>query len=174
MDTPARTASFELARHDYQAMSRHVYKSGAGNWSGLRLALPVAFLIGAFVVRRFGRDGQVFGMGALVAFMVMLTWLSIAMLRLRPRLGGAWLCHYDVQLTDAGVRLQTPHWTCDLPWHGVLAVEETSAHCFLRIDTASMYVIPKRAFANDGALQQFIGFAREGVARARAARSTSA
>ncbi len=79
------------------------------------------------------------------------------------------LCRYDVELTQGGVRVQTPHWTNALLWPGILAVEETATHCFLRIDAAGAYTVPKRSFPNGEAMQQFVDFARDCVSRAQAA-----
>ena len=114
-----------------------------------------------------GWDGRFVCLGMMIGVGFMLARATRTQLRLAPKPGAALLCSYEVQLTESGMRAQTPRWTTDVPWHGILAIEETAGHCFLRIDTASVYTIPKRAFPDEPALRQFIDFAREGVSRAR-------
>jgi hypothetical protein len=130
--------------------------------------------VGVLGMRLYGGDGKAFAAGLFAGlFLVIVGWL-LTIRHVQPSPGGAWLCRYDVQLTDGGVHLKTPQWVCDVPWHGIVAVEETTAHCFLRIDRMMVYVIPKRAFASGEAVQQFIDFAHECVSRSRGASHASA
>jgi hypothetical protein len=123
--------------------------------------------IASFIRAVFGRDGRGVLAGMIAGFLLMAVKGLLTQRRLRPRPGGALLCRYDVQLTQHGVHVQTPHWTNTLLWPGILAVEETPSHCFLRIDRAGAYTVPKRSFANDEAARQFVAFARDCAARAQ-------
>jgi hypothetical protein len=166
LETTAKVIHFELLLDDYHRMVKHAYAASPSE----RVLSFAAIFIATFAgMAFFGRDGRVFLAGMWVGIFGLLVRLLHAQHRLRPQRDGAWLCRYDVQLTPSGARVQTPNWTCDVPWRGILAVEETAAHCFLRIDTASVYTIPKRSFPNGEAMRQFIDFARDCVSRAKVA-----
>lgn len=168
METPAAGVHFELLPADYLAMSKHVCAPDPGSlWIGRLLWLGSVF-VASFTLALLGRSGWAFlaGMGA--GFLLMLVKVLRTQRRLQPRPGGAVLCRYDVQLTSSGVHLQTANWTSEVRWHGILAVEETAAHCFLRVDTAGVYTVPKRSFPNTEAMRQFVDFARNSVSRAQA------
>jgi len=169
LETSARRVSFELLLEDFNAMAKHLYATGSSSPWGGRLVWLAAVFIGSFGASVLGRGSRGFVAGLVAGVVLMLVPLIRLQRRLRPRPGGAVLCHYDVQLTPEGVHLQTQHWTADVPWHGIVAVEETAAHCFLRIDTCSAHTIPKRSFPDGEAMRQFIDFARECTARAQVA-----
>jgi hypothetical protein len=170
LETQEKVVKFELLLDDYHAMSKHVCARGPGE----RLLWFAGVFLASFSMALFGRDGRAFVGGMVVGFLLMLVKLLRTQLRLRPQPGGAVLCGYDVQLTRSGVHVQTPNWTSDMPWRSILAVEETAAHCFLRIDRASVYTVPKRAFPNGEATRQFVDFARECALRAQVAESAPA
>jgi len=167
LDTPARALHFELLPADYRAMVRHLFARASGYRWSFRIFIFASVFVAFLGAALLGRNGRAFIAGVLLGFLLIVARWLLSLRQLQPRPGGAWLCPYDVQLSDGGMRVQTPNWTCDVPWHGVVAVEETGTHCFLRIDNWSVYTIPKRAFASDEAVQQFIDFAHEGVARSR-------
>jgi len=154
---------FELLLDDYHATLKHVCAPGPSE----RLLWLAAVFIASFGIALFGRTGRDFLAGMVAAFLLVFAKGLRTRRRLQPRREGAVLCRYDVQLTESGVHAQTPNWTSDIPWHGIRAVEETAAHCFLRVYTVSVYAIPKRSFPNAEAMRQFIDFARECVSRAR-------
>jgi hypothetical protein len=163
----SKAVTFELLLADYTAMAQHLLaRASAFRWSSRLLIFGTVF-ISVVVARLFGRSGRAFLAGVLVGLVLFIGNRLLTTRQLKPRPGGAWLCQYDVELTEGGVHVQTPNWKCDLPWHGVIAVEETHAHCFLRVDNYGVYTIPKRAFPNDEAVQQFVDFAHECVSRAR-------
>lgn len=165
LEAPQQVVNFELSLDDYHAMLRHVCSPGR---SERRLWFGAVFLA-SFSMAVFGRDGRVLLVGMVVGFLLMLVRGLRTQRRLRPRSGGAVLCCYDVQLRQGGVRVETPNWASDVPWHGILAVEETATHCFLRVDAASVYTIPNRSFANGEAMRQFIDVARDCMSRVRIA-----
>ena len=166
METPAQTAHFELLPVDYRAMLKHVCAPDRrGVWIERLLWFGGVF-VASFSLALLGGDRTAFLAGMGVGLLLMVVKGLRTQLRLQPRPGGAVLCRYDMKLTHSGVHIQTANWTSDVPWHGILAVEETAAHCFLRIDTAGVYTVPKRSFANDEATRQFVDFARNCVSRA--------
>lgn len=150
-------------------MLKHVCAPDARGLRGERLLWFGGVFVASFIMALLGRDGMAFlaGMGA--GFLLMVVKGVRTQRRLQPRPGGAVLCGYDVQLTQSGVHIQTANWTSDVPWHGIVAVEETAAYCFLRIDTAGAYTVPKRAFPNDEAMRQFVDFARSCVVASKSA-----
>jgi len=161
-DAPAKVVQFELSLDDYHAMVKHV---GAPPPSERALSLAAA-CIASFSLVASGRDGRMAFAGMMAGILLILVKVSRAQRRLQPRPGRAVLCHYDVRFTEGGAHVHTPNWTCDVPWHGIFAVEETVAHCFLRVDAASVYTIPKRSFPNGEAVREFVDFARRCVASA--------
>lgn len=164
LEGSAKVAHFELSMGDYNAMLRHASAPGPRErllWFG------VVFL-GSFGVVLFGRYGIAFVAGLVAGFLMLSIKMLQARHRLQPRPEGALLCHHDVALTEKGVHTQTPTWTGEWTWHAILDVEETAEHCFLRVDTVSLYTIPKRSFPNSEAMRQFVDFARDGVSRAKA------
>lgn len=165
-----KEVQFELVLDDYNAMLKHVCAPGLSE----RLSWLGAVFVGSFGMALFGQDGRSFLAGMVVGLLLMVVRGLRMQRRLLPRPGGAVLCRYDVQLTQVGVHVQTPNWMSDAPWHGILAVEETAAHCFLRIDTSSVYTIPKRSFPNGEAMRRYVDFARDCVSRAEVARSSRA
>jgi YcxB-like protein len=166
LETPARMVHYELVLDDYHALLKHVC---GPNRSERLLWLGAVFIasFGSFAFFRPNRTSFLVGM--LVGFVLMLVFVLRAQRRMQPRPGAAVLCRYDVQLTPGGVHIQTPNWTSDIPWHGILAVEETAAHCFFRIDSNAAYLFPKRSFPDGETTRQFIAFAHECVSRARTA-----
>ncbi len=168
VEAPAEAVKFELLLSDYHAMMRHVCAPGSSRFSAALLVWIATVFFASAGMSLFGRDGRAFPAGMVAGFLLMLANGMRTQRRLRPRPQGAVLCHYELQLTQDGMHVQTPVWRSDLLWRGILAVEETPAHCFLRIDSASVYTIPKRAFADGEASRQFIDFARSCVSRARA------
>jgi hypothetical protein len=163
---------FELELADYQAMLRYACGRGAVRSVGFVGKLP-AVVLGGFVVGLgiafLRRDPSAFVAGLFVPFLLILLSVRSTQQRLRPRPGGAVLCRYRLQLDDAGMHVETPLWSSHFSWTGILAVDETAAYCFLRLDTAAAHAIPKRAFADAGAAARFVSFAREHAARAREA-----
>jgi hypothetical protein len=155
---------------DYHAMLKHVCAPRPSE----RVLGFVAVFIASFGMALFGVGGRTLVGGVVVGSLLIVVKGLRTQHRLRPRPGGALLCRYDVQLTEGGVHLRTRHWTSHVTWHGVLAVEEAAAHWFLRIDTASVYTVPKRSFPNGEAMQQFVDFARNGVSRAQVTENTVA
>jgi hypothetical protein len=175
LETSGREVGFELVLGDYNAMLKHVCApASTGLWRIERLLWLAGIFIAGFSMVLFGRPGRFLLAGMIGAFSLMAVKMLLNQIRLRPLPHGAVLCRYDVQLTQSGVHVQTPNWTCDVPWHGIRAVEETAHHCFLRIDTISVYTIPKRSFASGEAMQRFIDFAHDSAARARDARKGQA
>jgi len=170
LETPA--INYELLLDDYHAVVKHVSASGRSE----RL-----LWLGAVFVVTFGsmvflgaRNRIAFLVGMLVGLWLVFVYVLRAQRRIRPRPGAAVICRYDVQLTPSGVHVQTPNWTSDVPWHGILAVEETAAHCFFRVDSHAAYIFPKRSFPDAEDMQQFIDFARDCVSRAQIAGNTLA
>jgi hypothetical protein len=165
METSAHAVTFELSRDDYRAMIRHVCRAPASErvaW----LACIFAVNFGAVLV---GQQALGFLVGLTVSFALMFARGLLVQRRLLPRAGGTILCRYEMRLGYDGVRTQTPHLQSHYAWPGVIAVEETAAHCFLRTDTAAAWTIPKRAFYDGEAARQFVDYARDCVSRAHAA-----
>lgn len=161
-EASAKVVHFELSLDDYNAMVMHL---GAPPRSERVLWLAAIYIAGFGLVVS-GRDGRVALAGMVAGFLLMFVKALIARRRLQPRPGRAVLCHYDVRLGESGAHVQTPNWTFDVPWRGIVAVEETGAHCFLRLDTVSAYTIPKRSFPDGEAAREFVDFARSRVASA--------
>lgn len=166
LETAEQSVQFELGLADYHAMLKHVCAVGSPGLERL-VGFVVVFAV-SFVVALLGYDSRGFVAGVLVGILLMVLKVLRAQRRLTPQPGRALLCRYDVRIAPAGVHLQTPNWTSDTSWRAILAVEETPAYCFFRVDTASVYTVPKRAFPNDQAMRNFIDFARDCVSRAGA------
>jgi hypothetical protein len=79
---------------------------------------------------------------------------------LEPSPHGTIICQYTVTLSDQGVDIRTPHWDTLTRWSGIVSVDETPDHVFLRIDTAAAYTVPVRAFNDDDARRRFVSLAR--------------
>jgi hypothetical protein len=160
------TLQFELSLADYQAMSRQLYaRKPIQSVANMLLVWLVMMIVVSFGTWIYPGMGFVWGM--LAGILLVVANALRTYLRLRPMPNGALLCQYLVQLSDDRIHLETPGWTTDMLWKGVLSVEETPKHCFLRIDSIAAYVIPKRAFASDESAHQFVAFARERVAAGR-------
>jgi hypothetical protein len=117
LETTAKVIHFELLLDDYHAMLKHAC---APSPSERVLSFAAIFIASFAGIAFFGRDGRVFLAGMGVGILGLFVRLLRTQHRLRPQRDGAWLCGYDVQLTQSGARVQTPNWTCDVPWRGIL------------------------------------------------------
>src|SRR5688572_18438689 len=124
-EAAAKVVHFELSLDDYHAMAKHVSSPPPSE----RVLSLVAACIVSFSLVASGRDGRMVFVGMMAGLFLILVKVARTQRRLQPRPGRAVLCHYDVQLGNGGAHVHTPNWTCDVPWHGIFAVEETGAHC---------------------------------------------
>jgi hypothetical protein len=65
-----------------------------------------------------------------------------------------------VTLGDQGVDIRTPHWDALTRWSGIISVDETPGHVFIKIDASSAYTVPVRAFADEEARRRFVQVAK--------------
>jgi hypothetical protein len=67
----------------------------------------------------------------------------------------AGLGHHLVTLTDTGVSDRTDRGENSTPWHEIEEIASTRKHIFLYDGPASAYVVPRRAFHDGNAAEEF-------------------
>jgi len=79
----------------------------------------------------------VLGAGAMYSF----GWLQVLSLR-KGQAGIAG--PHTMRLSDAGIRMESPHHTVDYTWEGIFGVRETTEFIFVQLGKNVAYFIPKR------------------------------
>lgn len=157
------SVTFDLSLVDHRAMVVHLTAPRRLNRSPSYAVFLVGTIAIMFIAVSLGQ-GLAFGSGMVVAFFLFALYFWNLQGRSRrlfaPRPNGYVLCHYVVALAESGVRLSTPHWSGETLWSAVLAVEETTQHIFLRLDTLAAHTIPKAAFPDPDGVRRFVSLAQ--------------
>lgn len=155
------TVRFVLELQDYKAMT--VYICAPASKRSKTLSRGVSFagvVIATLVASRYVESFTSFMLGmffvSVLLFAVVKIATSGASKQLQPDTGGTILCEYNVALTAEGVSVHTAHWDTLTRWSGVLSIDQSPEHAFIRIDRIAAYTIPKRAFPDEEAFRRFI------------------
>jgi hypothetical protein len=157
--------TFDLELRDYRAMAAFVCAPARthSKWV-LWVIVPFLTFLTVGIALLFVQSVLSFVGGMLAV--LFLFWIAIKVLvpraqrRLEPSAHGTILCEYKVTLSDQGVDIRTPHWDTLTRWSGIVSVDETPEHVFLKIDAAAAYAVPVRAFADDDARRRFLSLAK--------------
>jgi hypothetical protein len=167
----SQTVTYTLELRDHRAMTAFVCAPASDQSKRLRwLIVPAPFLLTVGVASQLVESVSSFVLGILA----LLFWLWVAIKFMRPRAqrmlepttGGTILCEYQLTLNADGVEIRTQHWDSLTRWSGVVSVDETPDHVFLRIDNVAAYTVPRRAFPDEDALRRFVSVARAHIAAA--------
>ena len=70
------------------------------------------------------------------------------------------ICRHTVTLSEEGIHEVTPANESRWKWGATYSVADTQDHLFLFVNTQMAFIVPKRAFPDAGAAQQFLERAR--------------
>lgn len=144
---------YELTIEDYREMTAHLC-AGVGRRKRMpaRFAMLVIVFATAFTIVRTKGSGASFAVGLIVGAAIVLVPVLLAVRtskaaqqKLEPRLGGAYLCSYELSSTSDELMLVTPSWRSSTRWSAFIAVEETQNLILLKLEASAAYAIPKRA-----------------------------
>jgi hypothetical protein len=165
-----KVARFELTLADFWAMQAYLCRPVKRYPWYLPLSIGVAFGVGSILAFEAGVSPPSFLLGLIGALVLFATFTFYASARarslLQPLPNAGILCSYEYTFDEQGVTTRTPGWETLTRWSGVIAIEETPRHVFLKIDKAAAYTIPKRAFSSPEHLTELREYARARVGTA--------
>jgi YcxB-like protein len=74
------------------------------------------------------------------------------------------------EIDQAGFHLLSPTWQCHVEWRAVTRFFATTSLFLVFDDTPNAFIVPKRAFANPEAQEDFCQFIREQMEKAKSAK----
>lgn len=163
---------------DYVAAQRVLTRGQASVWRRVLWLLPA---IAVLVVVLLGVPALVttlFKINPMFAFLVSAPlgyylyfriWRFTARRRVTSMLSpsGPFLSPADIELAPDGVHWRNHRGEGRTNWHAVPRVEQAGALVLVYIDTASAHVIPRRCFASNAEVEDFISVARGYIAGAK-------
>lgn len=158
----------EIVREDYADFNRYYYLK-KGFLKRIYIILVSAFIISAVIYRepefhlgfyltKVVLSGLIFGLIYIGGL-----YLGLSFTKLLPAAKGGILGKKRFTITEEGL-VEDSHVNRNIQrWHGIKSIELNDNAIFVFVDNIAAYIIPKRYFKNERAMEAFVGLMRQKI-----------